>query len=134
MMRQSNKSRKIGSARLVRSGERVWSSAISTHLKGPGNLSLTWTHAKLLRQFRDEVHRKGLYNKVSATSPRLKLPGELDHLQCIPGAYLSKKTCIPSNKAFMGDATPVTNRKQVLQKSLDKFNDLLRWCLSSRKY
>ena len=47
--------------------------------------------------------------------------------------HIGRKFHTSSIKAFMDDTTLVMNRKQAVQRSLDKMNDLLEWCRMSFK-
>ena len=51
----------------------------------------------------------------------------------IPEARMSRGIYMPSIKAFMDDTTIVLNRKQIVQRVLDKLNDLLLWCRMALK-
>ena len=46
----------------------------------------------------------------------------------IPESRMGRGVYMPSIKAFMDDTTIVLNRKQIVQRVLDKLNDLLLWC------
>ena len=47
---------------------------------------------------------------------------------CIPEAHVGGGLHMPPIKAFMDDTTLITNRKQVMQRAINKANDLLGWC------
>ena len=46
----------------------------------------------------------------------------------IPEAHIGKGVCMPPIKAFMVDTTLIMNRKNVVQNTLNKLNNLLGWC------
>ena len=51
----------------------------------------------------------------------------------ISEARMGRGVYMPSIKAFMDDTTIVLNRRQIVQRVLDKLNDLLLWCRMALK-
>ena len=122
--------------------EHTWVSATSTPLENIGEPPCTNTRdqdpTRIFQRVWDEVLHDGLYNKVdSAISPCLFVLA-MQVLLNVAGSHnyrvhIGRKFHTSSIKAFMDDTTLVMNRKQTVQRSLDKMNDLLEWCRMSFK-